>query len=121
MINSSAAYRIEQEIDKNGIQAGLKKHQAIKSDPKNELYFDEGEFNAIGYRLMGAGKTKDAIEIFKLNAALYPNSANVYDSLAEAYLKIGDNAKAIKNYKESLKLNPDNNGIKEILKKLEKK
>jgi len=121
MINSSAAYRIEQEIDKNGIQAGLKKYQAIKSDPKNELYFNEGEFNAMGYRLMGAGKTKDALEIFKLNVELYPKSANVYDSLAEVYLKIGDDAKAIKNYKKSSNLNPDNNSIKEILKKLEKK
>jgi tetratricopeptide (TPR) repeat protein len=121
MINSSAAYRIELEINKNGIQAGLKKYQAIKLDPKNDLYFDEGEFNAMGYRRMGAGKTNDAIEIFKLNVELYPKSADVYDSLAEAYMNHGDNANAIKYYRKSLEINPSNNNAKEILKRLEKK
>jgi len=75
----------------------------------------------MGYRLMGAGKMKAAIEIFKLNVELNPESANVYDSLAEAYMNSGDTKKAIRNYKKSLELNPDNNNAKEMLKKLEKK
>jgi len=121
IISRSAAYRIEQEIRKSGIQAGLKKFREIKSNPKNELYFEESEFNAMGYRFMGAGKMKAAIEIFRLNVELYPKSANVYDSLAEAFINSGDTKKAIKNYKKSLELNPDNNNAKEMLKKLEKK
>ncbi len=121
MISSSAAYRIEQEVRKSGIQAGLKKYKEIRSDPKSELYFEESEFNALGYRLMRAGNTKEAIEIFKLNVELHPESANVYDSLAEAYMNSGDTEKAIKNYKKSLELNPDNNNAQEMLKKLEKK
>ena len=121
MISGSAAYRIEQEITERGIQAGLRKFREIKSNPKNELYFEESEFNDLGYRLMGAGEMKAAIEIFKLNVELFPNSANVYDSLAEAYMNSGDTRKAIKNYKKSLELNPDNNNAREMLKKLEKK
>jgi predicted Zn-dependent protease len=35
---------------------------------------------------VGAGKTNEAIAIFKLNVELYPKSANVYDSLAKAYM-----------------------------------
>ncbi len=121
MIGGSAAYRIEQVINKNGIEAGLEKYREIKSDPANKLYFEESEFNALGYRLMGAGKITAAIEIFKLNMALYPESANVYDSLAEAYMNSGDTERAIKNYKKSLGLNPDNTNAIEMLKKLEKK
>jgi len=121
MISGSTAYCIEQEIRESGIQAGLKKFKEIRSDPKSELYFEESEFNAMGYRLMGAGKMKAAIEIFKLNVELNPESANVYDSLAEAYMNSGDTKKAIRNYKKSLELNPDNNNAKEMLKKLEKK
>jgi predicted alpha/beta superfamily hydrolase/Flp pilus assembly protein TadD len=121
MINSSAAYRIEQEINKNGLQAGLHKYQAIRSDPKNELYFDEGEFNAMGYRLMGAGKMTEAIEAFKLNVELHSESANAYDSLAEAYMKTGNTEQAIRNYKRSIELNPENNNAKEMLDKLKKK
>lgn len=121
IIGESAAYRIEQAIDKNGIEAGLKKFRDIKSNPENKLYFEENEFNAMGYRLMGKGKIKDAIAVFKLNVELHQDSPNVYDSLAEAYMNSGDTKNAINNYKKSLELNPDNDNAKEILKKLEKK
>ena len=121
MIKRSAVYRIEQEIKKNGIQAGLKKYESIRSDPNNKLYFEENEFNGLGYRLIGAGKLNEAIEIFNLNVKLYPKSANVYDSLGEAYMKSGETEKAIKSYKKSLELNPKNNNAREMLKKLEKK
>ena len=35
---------------------------------------------------------KDAIEIFKLNAAAYPEASNPYDCLDEAYMVKGDKA-----------------------------
>jgi D-alanyl-D-alanine-carboxypeptidase/D-alanyl-D-alanine-endopeptidase len=121
MIAGSAAYRIEQAINKNGIEAGLKRFREIKADPENKLYFEESEFNAMGYRLMGIGRMKEAIKIFELNVELHPESANVYDSLAEAHMNSGDTEQAIKNYKRSLELDPENTNAKEILKKLKKK
>jgi predicted alpha/beta superfamily hydrolase len=121
IIAGSAAYRIEQEINKDGINAGLKKFLALRSDPGNKLYFEENEFNAMGYRLMGKRKITDAIEVFKLNVELHPDSANAYDSLGEAYMNSGDVKNAIKNYKKSLELDPGNDNAKEMLKKLEKK
>jgi pimeloyl-ACP methyl ester carboxylesterase/predicted alpha/beta superfamily hydrolase len=121
IIKESVAYRIEQAINKSGIDAGLKKYRDIKSDAENKLYFDENEFNALGYRLMGTEKISEAIEIFKLNVELHPESANVYDSLGEAYMNSGDVKNAINSYKKALELNPDNNNAKEMLKKLEKK
>jgi predicted alpha/beta superfamily hydrolase/TolA-binding protein len=121
IISESAAFCIEQEINKNGIEAGLAKYKKIKTDPANKLYFDENEFNAIGYRLMGRGKIDEAIEVFKLNVELHPDSANVYDSLGEAYMNSGDTKNAIENYKKSLELNPDNDNAREMLRKLEKK
>ena len=121
MISSSAAYRIEQAINTDGIEAGLVKYRDIKSDPENKLYFEEREFNAMGYRFMGTGRMKEAIAVFKLNVELNPESWNVYDSLAEAYMKSGDNKNAIKHYKKSLELYPENANAKEMLKKLEKK
>jgi tetratricopeptide (TPR) repeat protein len=121
MLDSSAAYRIEQEIRQNGIQAGLTKYQWLRSDAGKPFYFDENEFNAMGYRLMEAGNMEAALEIFRLNGQLYPKSANVYDSLREAYLKIGDNDNATKNYRKSLELNPENTNASDVLKRLEKK
>jgi Tfp pilus assembly protein PilF len=49
---------------------------------------------------------------------LYPESANVYDSLGECYLKAGNQEKAIENYKKSLEFNPENKNASEMLKKL---
>ncbi len=121
IVEGSAVYRIEQEISKNGIEAGLEKYRAIKSDPENKLYFEENEFNAMGYRLMGKGQIKEAIAVFKLNVELFPDSFNVYDSLGEAYMNSGDSKNAIKNYKRSLELNPENANAREMLKKLKKK
>ena len=51
--------------------------------------FSEGIANAIGYEHIQSGDTKGAVEILKLNLAAYPDSANVYDSLSDAYLADG--------------------------------
>ncbi|MFC1726111.1 alpha/beta hydrolase-fold protein [candidate division KSB1 bacterium] len=121
MINESAVYVTQKEILKNGIQAGLKKFREIKSDPNSELYYNENEFNSLGYRLLGMDRMDDALEIFKLNVELYPKSGNTHDSLGEAYMNKGDKKLAVKHYKKSLELNPENNNASEMLKRLENK
>lgn len=45
----------------------------------------EGLINQMGYQLIFDGKPEEAIAVFKANVDRYPASANVYDSLAEAY------------------------------------
>ncbi|MFB0519368.1 MAG: tetratricopeptide repeat protein [Acidobacteriota bacterium] len=59
-----------------------------------------------------------ALEIFKLNTRLFPNVANTYDSLAEAYMVKGNKELAIKCYEKVLEIEPDNESAKAILKKL---
>ncbi|UOQ64344.1 serine hydrolase domain-containing protein [Hymenobacter volaticus] len=83
-----------------------------------DLHLTEEYVNEWGYKLARAGNPKQAIELFKLNVSLHPNSWNTYDSLAEAYEMTGNNALAISNYKQSLALNPKNTGAVEHLKKL---
>ena len=61
-----------------------------------------------GYDFLGAKQVNDAIEVFKLNVKLFPNSWNVYDSLGEAYAAAGDTKLAIENYEKSMTLNPKN-------------
>ena len=78
----------------------------------------EHSINRAGYELMEAGKTKEAIELFKLNVQLYPESWNVYDSLGEAYAATGDKVQAIQNYQKSIQLNPNNETGKAALTKL---
>lgn len=80
----------------------------------------ERDFNDWAYRMLnGGGKPKEALEIFKLNVYLFPNSANVYDSVAEAYAASSQRDLAIKNYKRSLELDPKNMNAIQQLKKLD--
>jgi len=63
-------------------------------------------------------KLAQAIDIFRVNTILYPTSENVYDSLAEAYLKAGQKDKAKQNYKKVLEINPRNEKVIKTLEKL---
>jgi uncharacterized protein len=65
--------------------------------------------NNLGYQLMGADKMDDAIAVFKSNVERYPLSANVYDSLAEAYEKGGKLELARPNYEKAVTLGTQNN------------
>ncbi len=68
--------------------------------------------------LLGMGEINDAIMVFKLNTEEYPQSANAFDSLGEAYMVSGDKERAIMNYQRSLDLNPQNSNAVERLKRL---
>jgi tetratricopeptide (TPR) repeat protein len=81
----------------------------------------EIDLNTAGYDLLAAKKVKEAIEVFKMNVKLHPESWNVYDSLGEAYAAAGDNKNAIANYEKSIQLNPHNDSGKATLAKLKKK
>jgi predicted alpha/beta superfamily hydrolase len=65
--------------------------------------------NNLGYRLMAEGKMDDAIAVFKSNVERYPSSANVYDSLAEAYEKTGKLDLARPNYEKAMRLGAQSN------------
>ncbi|HSR49976.1 MAG TPA: c-type cytochrome [Acidobacteriota bacterium] len=70
--------------------------------------FSERTLNSIGYALLRQDLTEDAITVFRLNAEYYPESANVWDSLAEAYMQAGKPAQAVAFYQKSLQLDPTN-------------
>ena len=80
---------------------------------------DEGAINSWGYDLMQGNHLGEAIDVFKLNAAVNPNSGNVYDSLGEAYMKAGDKEHSLENYKKSLEKDPSNENAKDKIKELE--
>ncbi len=68
---------------------------------------NEADVNAVGYQLLGQGKTDEAIAMFRRNVTDYPKSWNVYDSLAEALAKKGDKQGALASYQKALEMVPD--------------
>jgi tetratricopeptide (TPR) repeat protein len=119
-IAGSAAYRVEKAINSLGVEQGIKVYNEINKQKPEGIYFDEREFNTLGYRLLSKGLTDAALEVFKMNTELYPASANAFDSLAEAYMAKGDKELSLKNYKKSLELNPKNENAEKKIKELEK-
>jgi CubicO group peptidase (beta-lactamase class C family) len=95
-------------------------YKKIKSEKPNNAVVSETRLNDLGYSLLQQKKVAEAITVFKVNADLYPQSANVYDSLAEAYMTNGEKQLAIANYKKSVELNPQNTNAMGMLKKLER-
>jgi hypothetical protein len=89
--------------------------------PISAKYNGEGTFNNLGYDFMRQNKLEEAHATFELNALMFPYSSNAWDSYAESVMKSGDNANAIKYYKKSLELNPQNQNAVEMLKQLEGK
>lgn len=89
-----------------------------KSSSKNSFVFNEDELNNLGYQMIRENKLEEAIKLFKLNVEEYPESANVYDSLGEAYKENGQIELAIECYERVLELNANNNNAREMLRHL---
>ncbi|MEI6884087.1 MAG: S41 family peptidase [Bacteroidota bacterium] len=111
-----------------GVEPDIKTESKDALDKTIEIIFDklieknndERFLNTLGYSLLGDDQIASAINIFIKNTNLYPQSANAFDSLAEAYMLAGNKEFAIKNYEKSLELNPQNANAVDQLKKLKK-
>lgn len=66
----------------------------------------EAEINALGYQLLGRGSTAQAVTVFRINTAVYPHSANAFDSLGEALLAAGQREAGIAAYRRALAISP---------------
>lgn len=69
----------------------------------------ENLINQMGYQFLLNGKPEEAIAVFKANVERYPESANVYDSLAEAYERGGQIELAEPLYDKARVLGQHNN------------
>jgi len=115
---TSIAESLMSTILNTGIDAAISQYYELKANKADEYNFKESELNKLGYQLLQAGKNNEGVEILKLNAGVFPNSSNVYDSLGEAYMYTGNNELAVVNYKKSLELNPENDNARKMLETL---
>ncbi|MBC7875447.1 MAG: hypothetical protein H7Y01_15710 [Ferruginibacter sp.] len=86
---------------------------------KNDL---ETKVNDFGYRLMNQNKFQEANKVLYMNVQLFPESANVYDSYAESWWKLGNKEEAVKYYKIAISKDPNGftgDGARNMLKQLQ--
>jgi 3-oxoadipate enol-lactonase len=105
-------------LNSKGVISAVEMFKKKRKEDNQWIPFTETQMNILGYQRLQSGKTKEAIELFKLNVLAFPRSANTYDSLGEAYMKNGEKDLAIFNYNKSLELNPNNQNAIEKLKQL---
>jgi len=110
------AYRAELQ------KQGYDKAPIIYSDLKKKdstFDIDREDLNDLGFILLHQDKNKEALSIFKYNLSMNPGVSNLYDSVAEAYEKLGEKKLAAAHYRKCVELNPKNEFAKEHLKKVE--
>jgi len=106
---------LKKTIQEKDVAAAVKQYHELKSAQPAAYDYNAQELIGLGYDLLHAKKTTDAIEIFKLSVETDPNYYNTWDSLADAYFEHGDTDLAIQNYKKALELNPqDKNAVAKL-------
>ena len=74
--------------------------------------------NFVGYEFLGVGEVDVAVAIFELNVERFPDDANSYDSLGEAYLANGDREQGIAAYKKALEVDPEFENARQVLERM---
>ena len=108
-------------IMEKGIRTAIKQYHGLKKTRPDVYNFGEYELNMLGYQLLWRGMNEAAIEIHKLNTQAYPDSANSYDSLGDAYEANGKVELAIESYEKALERDPEMPSAIEALKRLRAK
>ena len=110
--------KLKRHIDANGIADLEATYLGLKKELEDAYSFSEGGLNNLGYHYLAREELETALAVFKLNIAMYPYAYNVYDSYGEALLIQGKREEAIENYRQSIRLNPDNDHGKSVLQEL---
>lgn len=110
--------KAEELFSTDNIKANEEAYGALNLLLQNNLA-GEIDFNFLGYQYLGEKKYDMAVAIFSFNAEKFPGSSNVWDSLGEAYMINGEKELAIRNYKKSLELNPDNENAEQMIAKMQ--
>ena len=93
-------------------------YQLKKENPALYDFANETELTLYGYSFLWENNLSDAIPIFNLIISEFPNSANAYDSMGEAYLLAKDSTNALQYYDKSLQMNPDNFNAEDVIQKI---
>jgi CubicO group peptidase (beta-lactamase class C family) len=100
-----------------GPDAAFTKLAALHDDTAHYV-LRENDLNNLAYEMLEDGQLAQALETFKVNAALFPASDNVYNSYAEALEQAGRREDALAMHRKAVALNPDNQDSKAAIARL---
>lgn len=110
--------RLIETMHSEGLRAAVLNYSVLQQ--KHASYIDINEYllNQRGHQLLDTEQLADAIALFEILIALFPQSWNAYDSLGEAYFASGRITQARECYERSLELNPRNENAAVMLERI---
>ncbi|WP_448564659.1 alpha/beta hydrolase-fold protein [Thalassotalea ganghwensis] len=105
------------ETMKEGLATVISHYQHISKRFGFEVPVTEALINNVGYYALSEKDYEGAIEAFTYNVKHFPESANVYDSLADAYEAKGELNLALENYTKAVELAKDEDRNKAVFTK----
>ncbi len=107
------AEALTEVLDEQGIDSAVARYRTLRERFYGRDTYNFGEFslNGLGYQLLRSGRNEDAVAIFRLNAEMNPESANVYDSLGDGLKATGMPQAALRAYQAAFELNPQMRGL----------
>jgi CubicO group peptidase (beta-lactamase class C family) len=99
---------------------GIDKAKILYKGRSERVSLLEFEMRGRGFSLLDNNQPELAIQIFEMNVFAFPHSAKALQELGEAYMETGKKDLAIRYFKESLAIEPDNRFVKAMIKELEK-
>jgi len=104
--------------EKQGIEQSIQAYKEWQKQHPASRLLSPNALNNAGYAALAKKDYQAAVNYQSVYTILYPDDANAFDSLAEAYMTKGDMLLAVDNYKKSIALNADNQNAKDMVKKL---
>lgn len=106
-----SGWKLDTETFNEGLTAIDNHYKTLSKKFDFKIQTPENTINLLGYTYLGKSDFKNAIIIFKENVKRFPNSANVYDSLGEAYEKDEQLSLASANYEKAIKIGTINGSL----------
>ena len=112
--NYQIVAQVNKILKKKGLKGLEKKHNKLVKTFSGKVS-SMFELNTYGRILYGTNRIDEAIAVFKLNTALFPDQPRSYMSLANTLGISGQKEEAIKVLEEAIRIHPENNDLKENL------
>lgn len=110
--------QVETAVGRGDSAEAFRLVDAARRAPLNRFRSHEAEINALGYRLLNTRQVPAAITVFGINTRVFPGSANVWDSLGEAFILAGRREEGIAAYRRALAIDPTFGSSRQALARL---
>jgi hypothetical protein len=99
---------IVETVRQSGLDSAVRVYRGLREQYYGRAAYDFGEASlaSVSDGLLSERRYDDAVAILRLDAEFFPNSAEIYGRIGEAFRLKGDTASAIANYRQAIQIDP---------------